>query len=238
MQLDLRSLPREDGPPTELQARREKFAFFEKHCSEVSQGLFLGSDAVARNRDTLRQAGITHVVNCVGFLYPAYFKDELSYKVLFLQDTPAEDITAVMYDAICLTWPRLLQAARNEGGKVLVHCSQGVSRSAALLIGYLMWRLDRPYDEVYTQVKAIRGVANPNIGFTCQLLNWQKRRKLAIEGGRLYRIAPQSPAAPSYLVPKMVPPQQNAYLDPRGAFLIHTQQQVYIWQVSYADLAY
>ncbi len=37
MQLDLRSLPREDGPPTELQARREKFAFFEKHCSEVSQ---------------------------------------------------------------------------------------------------------------------------------------------------------------------------------------------------------
>lgn len=49
------------------------------------QGLFLGSDAVARNRDTLRQAGITHVVNCVGFLYPAYFKDELSYKVLFLQ---------------------------------------------------------------------------------------------------------------------------------------------------------
>ena len=49
------------------------------------QGLFLGSDAVARNRDTLRQAGITHVVNCVGFLYPAYFKDELTYKVLFLQ---------------------------------------------------------------------------------------------------------------------------------------------------------
>ena len=72
--------------------------------------------------------------------------------------------------AICLTWPRLLQAARNEGGKVLVHCSQGVSRSAALLIGYLMWRLDRPYDEVYTQVKAIRGVANPNIGFTCQVI--------------------------------------------------------------------
>ena len=53
---------------------------------------------------------------------------------------------------------------------MLVHCSQGVSRSAALLIGYLMWRLDRPYDEVYTQVKAIRGVANPNIGFTCQVI--------------------------------------------------------------------
>ena len=72
--------------------------------------------------------------------------------------------------ATCWTWPHPLQAARSERGKVLVHCSQGVSRSAALLIGYLMWRLDKPYDEVYTQVKAIRGVANPNIGFTCQVI--------------------------------------------------------------------
>jgi hypothetical protein len=74
-----------DGPPSELQARREKYAFFEKHCSEVADGIFLGSDVVARNRETLRAAKITHVINCVGFLYPAYFKDELTYLVLYLQ---------------------------------------------------------------------------------------------------------------------------------------------------------
>jgi len=35
--LDLAVLPRDDsGPPSELQARREKFARFEKDCSEVS----------------------------------------------------------------------------------------------------------------------------------------------------------------------------------------------------------
>ncbi len=62
-----------------------------------------------------------------------------------------------------------MQAARAGGGCVLVHCSQGVSRSAALVIGYLMWKLGQPYDEVYQSVKAIRGVANPNIGFTCQV---------------------------------------------------------------------
>ncbi len=50
-----------------------------------------------------------------------------------------------------------------------MHCSQGVSRSAALVIGYLMWKLGQPYDEVYQAVKAMRGVANPNIGFTCQV---------------------------------------------------------------------
>jgi len=85
MKLDLRSLSRSDGPPSELQARREKYAFFEKQCSEVADGLFLGSDVVARNRGVLRAAGITHVINCVGFLYPAYFQDELTYLVLYLQ---------------------------------------------------------------------------------------------------------------------------------------------------------
>ncbi len=61
------------------------------------------------------------------------------------------------------------QAARQGGGCVLVHCSQGVSRSAALSIGYLMWKLGQPYQEVADLVKAIRGVTNPNIGFACQV---------------------------------------------------------------------
>lgn len=51
----------------------------------------------------------------------------------------------------------------------MIHCSQGVSRSATLGIAYLMWKLDQGYDEVFQAVKAIRGVANPNIGFTCQV---------------------------------------------------------------------
>ena len=83
--LDLRALPRDDGPPTELRARRDKFAFFEQQCSEVDPGLFLGSDAVARNWDTLEAAGISHVVNCVGFIYPAYFEGRLQYQILYLQ---------------------------------------------------------------------------------------------------------------------------------------------------------
>ena len=92
--LDLRALrdARSDGPPSELQARREKYAFFEKQCSEVADGLFLGSDVVARSRETLRAAGVTHVVNCVGFLYPAYFQDELTYLVLYLQGIAAASV--------------------------------------------------------------------------------------------------------------------------------------------------
>ena len=86
--LDLRGLPHADGPPTELRAKKEKLAFFERQCTPIGEGLYLGAEHVARSRETLRDAGITHVVNCVGFLYPAYFEDELAYKTLHLQGAP------------------------------------------------------------------------------------------------------------------------------------------------------
>ena len=69
-------------------ARRQKFAVFEGACSEVAPGLCVGGGAVAQNRDTLRAAGVTHVVNCVGMLIPNCFADELDYLTLFLLGAP------------------------------------------------------------------------------------------------------------------------------------------------------
>ncbi|KXZ45392.1 hypothetical protein GPECTOR_55g298 [Gonium pectorale] len=231
--LDLRSIQPEDSVPSETQLRRQKFLFFEKHCSEVSPGLFLSGDYVAKSRETLQQAGVTHVLNCVGFICKEYFKDELTYKTLYLQDTPAEDISCVLYD--CLDY---IESALSSGGRILVHCSQGVSRSATLVIAYMMWRSGKPYDEVFAAVKGVRGVANPNIGFTCQLLQWQKRAATARSRLRLYRIAPHCVHAPTYLVPKLItPPKQypnNTHrdLDPRGAFVLQTPSggPTYVWR--------
>lgn len=83
--LDLRALPREDGPPTELRTRKEKLAHFEKECTHVGDNIYVGAEAVAKSRQILQAAGITHVVNCVGFLYPPYFEDEVKYQTLYLQ---------------------------------------------------------------------------------------------------------------------------------------------------------
>lgn len=69
----------------------------------------------------------------------------------------------------------------------------------ALGISYLMWSTGQAYEETFAAVKATRGVASPNIGFTCQLLQWQKRRGAAPPVPRLYRIAPHSQADPLYL---------------------------------------
>lgn len=52
------------------------------------------------------------------------------------------------------------------GGRLLVHCSQGVSRSASIVIAYLMWRDGKEYEETFRRVKAVRGIANPNMART------------------------------------------------------------------------
>ena len=83
IKLDLASIQRNNVEPTEIQLKREKFAHFDKQCSRVADyHIYLGSDAVARDREILRANGITHVLNCVGFVCPEYFKHELVYKTL------------------------------------------------------------------------------------------------------------------------------------------------------------
>lgn len=60
-----------------------------------------------------------------------------------------------------------IDEARSAGGRVLVHCTQGVSRSATITIAYCMWKLGLSYDEIFDQVKKIRHVVSPNVGFQC-----------------------------------------------------------------------
>lgn len=212
----------------EFQFKRDKLAFFDKECSKIADHIYLGSDAVAKNRETLRQNGITHVLNCVGFVSPEYFKKDLVYKTLWLQDSPSEDITSILYDVF-----DYFEDVREQGGRVLVHCCQGVSRSTSLVIAYLMWRDGQSFEDAFQYVKAARGVTNPNMGFACQLLQRQKRVNLSSPSSarmiRMYRMAPHSPYDPLHLVPKQLGYPGAAGLDSRGAFIVHVPDAIYVW---------
>ncbi|XP_057948807.1 protein-tyrosine-phosphatase MKP1-like [Malania oleifera] len=217
-----------EQPPREFQFKKDKLAFFDKECSRIADHIYLGSDAVAKNREILRQNGITHVLNCVGFVCPEYFKSDLVYKTLWLQDSPSEDITSILYDVF-----DYFEDVREQGGRVLVHCCQGVSRSTSLVIAYLIWREGQSFEDAFQYVKAARGVTNPNMGFACQLLQCQKRvHALPASPSsvlRMYRMAPHSSYDPLHLVPKMLNHPTVASLDSRGSFIVHVPSAIYVW---------
>lgn len=53
--------------------------------------------------------------------------------------------------------------------KVLVHCMIGTSRSATIVIAYLMWKQKMRYEDAYNFVKKKRKIICPNSGFKEQL---------------------------------------------------------------------
>ncbi|WOL01951.1 hypothetical protein Cni_G10670 [Canna indica] len=216
-------------------SKGESVASFGKECSKVADHIYLGGDFVAKNREILRQHGITHVLNCVGFVCPEYFKSDLVYRTLWLQDSPSEDITSILYDVF-----DYFEDVRQQKGRVFVHCCKGVSRSTSLVIAYLMWREGQSFDDAFQFVKAARGIADPNVGFACQLLQCQKRvHAIPVSPSsalRVYRMAPHSPYDPLHLVPKMLNDTSLAALDSRGAFIIHVLSSIYVWIGKNCDL--
>lgn len=227
LKLDLSAIQQSSDRNVGL-VKRDKIAFFDKECSRVEEHVYLGGDAVAKDRDILKQNGITHVLNCVGFVCPEYFKSDFVYRTLWLQDSPSEDITSILYDVF-----DYFEDVREQKGRVFVHCCQGVSRSTSLVIAYLMWREGQSFDDAFQYVKAARGIADPNMGFACQLLQCQKRvhaYPLSPSSSlRMYRLAPHSPYDPLHLVPKMLNDPSPTALDSRGAFIVHVPSAIYVW---------
>lgn len=131
-------------------------------CSEIIDNfLYLAGDLVARNEQQLKEVGITHVVNCAADYSEDYFKDKgITYKSYHLKDHVHENIECVFYDAI-----DFIKSAKSQGGKVLVHCVQGISRSATIVIAYMIFSTRMTYEECFNLCRTRRPCANPNMAF-------------------------------------------------------------------------
>ena len=62
---------------------------------------------------------MTHVLNTAGVACPDYHPGVLTYKTLHLYDSPREDISTLLYEAI-----EYIDASIEAGGRVFVHCHQ------------------------------------------------------------------------------------------------------------------
>ncbi|KAF9204287.1 Dual specificity protein phosphatase 10 [Haplosporangium sp. Z 27] len=67
-----------------------------------------------------------------------------------------------------------IEEAKNKGGKVLVHCQLGVSRSASLVIAYVMKSLQMNLTDAYDFVKSRSSVISPNMSLMYQLSEFGK----------------------------------------------------------------
>jgi len=142
-------------------------------AQEIVKGVWLGSATAAMNKNILQQKNIKYALTVARDMVefePASTTTSswfLEHAALELFDTEDDLLLGNLDEAlkfvdVCLFDPR--------GGSILVHCMAGVSRSASVVIAYLMTRKDMRFHQALSMVSDIREVAAPNDGFMDQLI--------------------------------------------------------------------
>ncbi|XP_050671106.1 dual specificity protein phosphatase 13-like isoform X2 [Leptidea sinapis] len=140
--------------------------------NEVYPGLFVGDAVAAKDKAFLKRMGINYVLNTAeGKRYTQvdtdhmYYRDcpGLRYKGFQLMDMPSTDISRYFHIAA-----NFIDDGLSRGGRVLVHCFMGVSRSATCALAFLMIKRGMTFTEAVALVRSRRDI-HPNEGFVRQL---------------------------------------------------------------------
>ncbi|XP_057688404.1 dual specificity protein phosphatase 26-like [Corythoichthys intestinalis] len=143
------------------------------HADEVWPRLYIGDQCSAQNRNDLARHGITHILNAAHskrHRCPDFYQEMMIiYLGIEANDSCNFDMS-VNFQAAA----DFIHTALSRGGQVLVHCHVGVSRSATLVLAYLMLKQRLTLVEAICAVKENRGVI-PNRGFLRQLICLDKQ---------------------------------------------------------------
>ena len=127
--------------------------------------LYLGPCSAASSQPFITRNSITHVLS-IG-ANPSTTVDSVTYHRLSLSDSVSSSISKTI-DAACDIIDGAI-ASKNGTGKILVHCSAGISRSPMVVTGYLMKRKGMVLKAALGQIVCVRPQVSPNAGFLQQL---------------------------------------------------------------------
>ncbi|KAJ2485426.1 tyrosine protein phosphatase yvh1 [Coemansia sp. RSA 2320] len=119
---------------------------------QVIDGLYVGSAMAESDKASLKEAHITHILS------------DFTYMSVAIDDLPEENI--IQYFPEC---NRFIGSALEGGGRVLVHCMAGQSRSATVAAAFVMQQDSLTAEQALQVLKDTRSQIYPNSGFVDQL---------------------------------------------------------------------
>ncbi|CAG9327291.1 unnamed protein product [Blepharisma stoltei] len=131
---------------------------------EIIPNLYLGSIEAACDSRLLQSLGINIIIQVLEDPRECRVFDQFQYYQIRIGDWPTANITKYLPNAI-----RFIHRNLNEGKKIFVHCVAGVSRSATIVIAYMMALRKWEYEEAIKYVRSKRSRVAPNNGFEMQL---------------------------------------------------------------------
>jgi len=176
--LELVIPPKIKQPTPNLYDSQNLAMFFYTELSEISEivsnHLYL-SGCSPVTTDNLESLGITAVVCALSeseerrMMSDRSLPENIKKMYVRLIDADFCDISA-HFD----TAAQFINDEIKAGGRVLVHCAAGISRSCTLLLAYLMKYRQYDLRKAFNLVKTSRRVVRPNNGFFQKLIDYEK----------------------------------------------------------------
>jgi protein-tyrosine phosphatase len=152
------------------------------NMDEVFPGIYVGDEFAAKNVDLLKQMEVTHILNAAysektSFLYvntsQSFYKDR-KFECIFLGLSAVDCTTYKLAKYFQQASDFIDLALSSSQGKILVHCRQGVSRSATFVIIFLMIKKKLTGREAVALVRTKRNIF-PNKGFLKEICDFENQ---------------------------------------------------------------
>lgn len=132
--------------------------------ARVDDKIYISGYLAACNDKFIKGENITRIVKLFAddssYYGGDYREPGVAYMVLPTVDSPEYDIQR---DAIAAM--RFIRQGLARGEKILIHCQAGVSRSATIVLLYLMLYRHLSLNEAMAMLRRVRPIVNPNRGF-------------------------------------------------------------------------
>jgi atypical dual specificity phosphatase len=131
----------------------------------IIDNIYLGDENDSKNYEELKKADITHILIAAKNFVP-HFEKDFSYLYLPIYDSPYTNLSKFITQS-----NDFISESQKSGKNILIHCGAGISRSASLVIAYLISVKKMTYTDAKLFLKQRRKIINPNEGFEKQLIN-------------------------------------------------------------------
>jgi predicted protein tyrosine phosphatase len=129
--------------------------------------LHIGSLDAPIDTNYLEKHNITYIINLSKISYAKY--DNIKYLDIPIDDAMNSDMTPYFDQAI-----EFISKAFRHHANILVHCAAGISRSATIVIAYLVKKYGMTVAAAHKYLAASRPAVAPNEAFLSQLKRFEK----------------------------------------------------------------
>ena len=140
--------------------RTEKELGISYNIDKITDNIYLGKVDGLKDKDYFKAEKITSILSLIENVPEVDKELNINHKKIHIDDLYSENI--IKYFKECIDFIETSE-------KIFIHCECGVSRSATIVIAYLMWKTHSTFNEAYLFVKKTRPEIDPNNGFRKQL---------------------------------------------------------------------